>query len=351
VTEQATRPEHGGAQARELRALGLDPREALDFSANINPLGPPPAVLQAIRDADYSRYPDPDCLDLREAIAARLHLRPQEILIGNGSTELIHLTARAFSSGGQRCTIAGPTFGEYEAGARSAGGRVQEVRATEATGFRPDIPALRQALAGSALTFLCNPNNPTGAYLSREDVMALAEGYAGVLVIDEAYASFVDGAWDALDLIAGGKAALLRSMTKDYAIPGLRLGYLLAREDLIERVRRYQVTWSVNAGAIAAGLAALAEDAYLDTARALVRKNKALLVQGLRDLGLPVVEGTANFVLARVGDAAAMRRRLILQGLVVRDCASFGLPAYIRIAVRTEPDCLRLLEALGDIWH
>jgi histidinol-phosphate aminotransferase len=343
-----SRPVHGGIQDRELRAVGIDPASVTDFSASINPLGPPARVLSAVQNADYSRYPDPDCRELREAIAAYHGVSPEQVLAGNGATELIHLIARAFVARGKRATIAGPTFSEYAAAVAVAGGRVTEVRAREEDGFQPDLGALRRSAAASDMTFLCNPNNPTGVYLSRADVLSLIEGHHRLCVVDEAYVSFVHDAWNAIDLVESGQVLIIRSLTKDYAIPGLRLGYLVGDTALIERVRQQQVTWSVNAGALAAGLAALGEGAYLAQARALVHKNKRLLVNGLRQLGLTVMEGAANFVLVNVGDAGTVRQRLLRRRIVVRDCASFGLPRYIRIGVRTEAECRWLLAALRD---
>ena len=342
-------PVHGGLRPAELRALGLRPKDVIDFSASINPLGPPLAVLQAIRDADYARYPDPDCLDLREALAARLGLQAEQVLVGNGSTELIHLLGRAFAAGDAAVTIAAPTFGEYEAAVRAAGGMAHAIRAGDDSGFQPDLAMLRDAAARSALTFLCNPNNPTGVYLSRADVEALLHGHQRPLVIDEAYISFVGEPWDILPLVRNSRVILLRSMTKDYAIPGLRLGYMVAHAETVDRVQRYQTTWSVNAGAQAAGLAALTEDDYLHRARAVMRESKRFLVQELHGLGLEVITGAANFVLVKVEDAPTVRHRLLLQGIAVRDCTSFGLPAYIRIAVRLRPECERLLAALAAV--
>lgn len=343
---------HGGLRPAELRALGLDPQGIIDFSANVNPLGPPPSILRAVQNVDYARYPDPDCLELREALASRLAVRPQQILIGNGATELIHLLARAFVNKGSTVTIAAPTFGEYEAAVRTAGGVIHCVQARAETDFLPDLAALRRSAARSALTFLCNPNNPTGVYLPRSSIEAFLNGLphtAGPVVIDEAYLTFVDAPWTVLDLVQTGRVLLLRSMTKDYAIPGLRLGYLIAEEATVTRVQQYQVTWSVNAAAQAAGLAALQEDAYIEETRVIVRENKAFLTQALQDLGFNVVSGAANFLLIKVGDATAVRHRLLRQGIAVRDCTSFGLPAYIRVAVRLRPACERLLAALTTI--
>jgi histidinol-phosphate aminotransferase len=168
-------------------------------------------------------------------------------------------------------------------------------------------------------------------------------------VIDEAYAPFVDGATSPLPLLPGGHLVLLRSLTKDYALAGLRLGYTVTTPDLAGSLRLAQPPWSVSAPAQAAGLAALADPGYLDRARSVLREARARLVAGLRELGLRVTPPAANFVLVEVGDGATFRAALRGHGCIVRDCASFGLPRHIRIGVRTLPECDRLLGAIRAV--
>ena len=158
---------HGGLDAAELRSLALQPGEVLDFSANINPLGPSRRVSQAAAEADLSAYPDRHSLALREELSARLGVGIDSLIVGNGSTELIHLLARAFLGPSERCLIFAPTFGEYEAAATIAGAEVHLFRADEAQGFRWSVDGAVEAIGQSRprMVFLCNPNNPTGVYL------------------------------------------------------------------------------------------------------------------------------------------------------------------------------------------
>ncbi len=341
---------HGGLEAAELRSLGLDPAQLLDFSSNINPLGPSPRIRRAAANADLAAYPDRTSLMLREALGDRLGVATESILIGNGSTELIHLLARARLRPGVGCLILTPTFGEYRAAAEMAGGAVEEVRATRGQMFRWSPTATARAIerVRPGLVFLCNPNNPTGVYLDRDHVTGIlqAAGEESLVVLDDAYASLADHPWDPLQLFDRGNLAVLRSMTKDHALAGVRLGYLVARPDVVAEAWRLQPAWSVNALAQAVGLAALEDDEHLEKARQTISDAKSYLYAALRDLGMESTPSAANFVLVRVGNAAEMRRALMLRGVVVRDCASFGLPDHIRIAVRRRHECVRLVDEL-----
>jgi histidinol-phosphate aminotransferase len=343
---------HGGLRSDELRALGMDPSQVIDFSASINPLGPSPRVADALVQLDISRYPDPTSLALTEEIAHRHGVPPERVLIGNGASELIHLVVRVFVRGGQRAIAFTPTFGEFERACLLAGASVYPWRANPERGFRWTLRNKADVLrrVTPPLVYLCNPNNPTGVYLSESDVRSLADGLVGgPLLLDEAYVSFVESAWDATPLTQRGRVILLRSMTKDYALAGLRLGYLIAREDAIAAARRLQPEWSVSAAAQVAGLAALSDERHLRRSIALVREAKVALVDALERSGFEVHAGAANFVLIRVGDATVTRTALLRRGIAVRDCASFGLPEFLRVGVRTPAENERLAAALVEV--
>ena len=357
-TERETRgerPVHGGLNVAELESLGLRPEDVVDFSASINPLGPSPRVLQAAQDVNLAAYPDPECLKLREAIGASLGVEPRFILAGNGSTELIHLLARAFLDQGDAALIFAPTFGEYAAASGIQGVTPVSVLPPNIEiaerPFHWDIAGALESIAilRPSVVFLCNPNNPTGVYLQQHEVRGIAEALqgTGLLVLDEAYVSFVDEAWNSLPLLSKENVVLLRSMTKDYALTGLRLGYMLASEPVVERVRGFQYSWSVNAPAQAAGIAAIAEEDHVQRGREVVKEGKEFLHETADRLDIESVPCSANFILLRVGHASEIRRRLLTgHGVCVRDCASFGLPEYIRVGVRKMDDNRRLAAAL-----
>ena len=307
-------------------------------------------MFEALAQVAVDRYPDSRSAALAERLAVRHNVGPEQVLVGNGSTELIRLLALAYLDPGDCCLIAGPTYGEYRAAATLATARVEEVRAPEEGGFAPDVAALAAQVRSSRprLTFLCNPNNPTGSYLGREAVSYLAEACAdGMLVVDQAYRPFVAEPWPAEPLLACGNVVLLHSLTKAEALAGLRLGYLLAPAPVVALLQRIQGPWSVNAAAQAAGLAALDDAGHLQRTLGWLARGKAYLVAGLSALGLRPVLTATHYMLVPVGDGAATRAALLRHRLLVRDCASFGLPAYIRIATRRPEENALLLEALA----
>lgn len=359
-----SRPVHGGIRPAELRALGLDPADVLDFSASVSPLGPPAGLWAALRQVDLTAYPDPECLELRDALSRHTGAAVDTILAGNGSTELIHLLARAYLSPpragcANAVLLLTPTYGEYAGAGALAGAELLTLAAQRDKGFAWDWAQAAEIIQSRrpSLVFLCNPNNPTGVYLSREETAELAAVVAqagGLLVLDAAYVNFVAAAWDDLAWRAaaggmGDRVVLLRSMTKDYALTGLRLGYAVAAPAVRAELAALQPDWSVNSLAQAAGLVALADADYLPQARAAVAAAKDYLTRELTALGYGVMPSAANFLLAAVGDGAALRAKLRRRGLFVRDCASFGLPDCIRIGLRPWPDCQRLAAALGEL--
>lgn len=352
MTRGHDRPVHGGLNLSELRSLGLRPDDITDFSASINPLGPSPRAVEAAQNTRLSAYPDTECVRLREAIGKRLGVGPSRILVGNGSTELIHLTTRAFLDVGDAAMSFTPTFSEYEAACRLQG--VTPVALSPSNGFYWDVQAAIDFIAETrpSVVFLCNPNNPTGVYLGEPEVARIAHVLrdVGLLVLDEAYISFVDERWDSLHLLTMTNVALLRSMTKDYALTGLRLGYMLASEEVIERVKGFQYSWSVNAPAQAAGIAALSDPEHIEEGREAVRAGKEYIEKAAHSLGVELAPSAANFLMLRVGDAAGIRLKLLMEhGICVRDCTSFGLPEYIRVGIRGMDDNRKLVEALSQL--
>ena len=344
-------PIHGGLNPRELESLGLCPEEVLDFSASINPLGAGPGIKAALRRLSPDAYPDRSCLKLRRALGSHLGIEPEAILVGNGSTELIHLIARAFLSPGETAVIFTPTFGEYAAACRLGGVFPVCIPSHREAEFRWDLPdALnRIAVLKPSLVFVCNPNNPTGTYLGEDEVGQIGKvmDSHGLLVLDEAYRSFVDKRWSSQALLRMGNVVLLRSMTKDYGLAGLRLGYLLAAPAVVAKVGKFQYSWSVSAAAQAAGLVALDHPRHVERGRRMVGASKNFLEGTLNRMGLECLPSAANFLLIRVGDASRLRLELLKRyKICVRDCGSFGLPEHIRVGVRTIEDSRRLVRAL-----
>ena len=272
-------------------------------------------------------------------------------MAGNGAADLLWLLALAFLKAGDPVLIVGPTFGEYARAAALMGAKVETWIAQVSAGFAVDPVLVDAALRRTRprLAFLCNPNNPTGYLAPIEVIDAWAKAHPGTLfVVDEAYLSFAAGARSALTLNAAN-VLVLRSMTKDHSLAGLRLGYLAGPEALVAAVAAVRAPWSVNALAQAAGVAALADPAHLAESLASLRQAKLQLLAGLGALGLDCVPSTTHFFLVEVGDGAALRDALLRKGILVRDCASFGLPEYVRIATRRPEENARLLAALWEV--
>jgi histidinol-phosphate aminotransferase len=340
---------HGALDYAELEGLGLDPEQVLDFSVNSNPYGPAPAVRQALAQVPLERYPDREALALRRSLAERLGVAMDQILVGNGTAELLWLAGLAFLRRNDRVLVVGPTFGEYQRVASLMGASVETWLARPEQGFavQPGPVAQRLQELAPRLVFVCNPNNPTGASLSPEDIAAWAEAHPRTLfIVDEAYLAFAPGLRSTLT--AGmPNILILRSMTKDYALAGLRLGYALGQEGVIAALRQVRPAWNVNALAQAAGVAALEDETHLQQSLGALRQAKAELVGALTDLELPPLPSAVHFFLVHVGAGSAFRRALLRHGILVRDCASFGLPAYVRIATRRPEENARLLAAIS----
>lgn len=351
VLEGLDVPAHGGLDHAELESLGLQAGDIVDFSANLNPWGAPQGVRDAIAQAEISCYPDSEAIALRRALAARLGIAIDNIIAGNGSSELLWLIGMAFIDAGDRVLIVGPTFGEYERVGRLAGAEVAIHRARAGNDFRHDVRLLSQLIEQwrPKVVFLCNPNNPTGLYLDRESVTRLAASACdSLLVLDEAYVGFVEQPWTSLDLLPQG-ILVLRSLTKDYGLAGLRLGYAVGEAETIVALGKVRPPWNVNAAAQAAGLACLSDEEHVACSRRRLAESKEYLVGELGRLGLRVLPSDTSFFLVEVDDAQQLRARLLRQGLLVRDCHSFGLPRFVRIAARTMPECKRLVAAVGAL--
>lgn len=347
---------HGGNIWAASRATGRPWSQWLDFSASINPLGTPPWVKAALRAAlaAAAHYPDPDCHDLAAAAAARHGLAPACIRFGNGAAELIHLLVAALAP--PAGLVLAPTFARYGAALRQAGVPVSELPAWPAP---PDAGALRAWLAGApagAVAFLCNPNNPTGRLLPPDLLAAALDQERVWVVVDEAFLDFAPAAASLLPRVGHHpRLVVLRSLTKLYAIPSLRLGWLAGPPELVQRLARLQVPWSVNGFAAAAGLAALTGPDYAAPTRAAVIRAQAAARRLLLPLRrwLEPLPSDCNYFLARLHGigGTALQERLLPHGILVRTCSGFsGLgDGYLRLAVRPRAETRRLAGALARV--
>ena len=344
---------HGGDWAGYRAEFGHD---ALDFSANVSPLGLPAGVAAAITNAlpTADRYPDPLCRELRAALAGAEGVPADWILCGNGAADLIFRLALAVRP--RRALLPAPTFAEYEAALQTVGCAVQRVFLREENEFAVTEEFIDAVTPETDIVFLCQPNNPTGQVTPPALVERLVRRCAecgAVLVVDECFLDFLPDrdAWTAKQLLRDApQLVILKAFTKLYAMAGVRLGYALCGDAaLLEKMRGAGQPWAVSSLAQAAGLAALQETAYAGAVRALIAEQRPRMAAGLRALGLRVMDGQANYLLFRATPdfGEKLRRR----GAVVRSCANYpGLDAaWYRTAVRTAEENTRLLQIMGEI--
>lgn len=339
---------HGAIDPSEMRRRGIDPDRILDFSTNVQPFGPSPRVREAVSRAVLDRYPDRECVHLREVISAREGIPLERIVVGNGSSELLQSFAQAFLRPGDHALVLGPTYAEYARASRLAGAGVEECRATADSRFAVPLERFAATLREHSpkVAFLCNPNNPTGQLLEAERILNWVACFRDThFVVDESYLDFVA---EAASVAQRDQCNLtvLRSLTKSHALAGLRLGYAVADPEVIRMLCRRRIPWSVSAPAQAAGIAAIQDREHLEVSMSRLREAKRKLVEELRGGGWSPLPSATNFFLLPVEDPPALRERLLSEQILVRDCHSFGIANHIRIGVRSSEENAQLLAAL-----
>lgn len=349
--DRLTPVHHGAADHAELKSLGLDPERVLDFSVNSSPYGPAPLVRQALTTVPLDRYPDREAYQLREILSCQLGVEMDQLLAGNGTAELLWLIAGTYLSRRSTVLTLEPTFGEYAYSARWMGAEVHSWWAAKEDGFRYHLEDITRLVEEQdyKIVYLCNPNNPTGQVLPENTLSTWSDSKPGTLfVVDEAYLHFSPGTSSAVSLNKPN-ILVLRSMTKDYSLAGLRLGYAVGHRTVIDALRKIRPPWNVNALAQAAGCAALQDQAHLEESMRRIHGEKRRLTTGLKQLGYHPLPSRTHYFLLPVEDGASFRGALIRLAIQVRDCASFGIPAFARIAPRTRLENERLLDAIRDI--
>ena len=349
----AARPaRHGGLNYGRLAEEGVRPEEVTDFSVSTNPFPPHPDVAAAVAGAALTRYPDSRCGELRAALAELHGVSRGSVLVVNGLAQAIFLCAFAFADRGRTVLTAPPAFGEYRNASELAGAAVAEVRAKEEEDFALPMAEVEKRIEAESpsLVWLCSPNNPAGVLPGREELsrlLPLCRKSGATLVLDEAYINFAPPGSSAFPLM-GPNLVILRSMTKDYGLTGLRLGYILAPERVIAALSSIQPPWSVNACAQGAGMAVLRRRGYYEAQWEELRAAGRELASGLAAIGFPPLPSSGNFLLFKAGDVRSMSEFLWKRRILVRDCASFGLEGYVRVGVRTGDENALLLRALAD---
>ena len=359
-----TKAIHGGNVYAAIRNAGGDFSDFLDFSANINPLGLSSHVRAALLDSmeSVTGYPDPDAIELKQSISNCYQVPMEWIETGNGAVELIYLLCRVLSP--RRVLIPAPTFSEYGAAARAAGLKIETILLDKEAGFIPSIAELSQKLQAGDLLFFCNPNNPTGVVLTRQQLEPLVEKASAVgahILFDESFTDFraSSGEETCRTLIARHPSVIvLQSLTKFLAVPGLRLGFLLGRSEIVDRMKLLRDPWNVNVMAQAAGVAGLADLSYRRETTALIGQEKETMRLGLQSIsGIHVLPPSVNFVLADLGDsgwdAPRLQDKLAAHRILIRNCANFGglSSRYMRVAVKSAAANQRFLSVLKNIMY
>lgn len=349
-------PQHGGNIYHYSRKYGIPIEKIVDFSASINPLGPPKAAIAAIKGAIPSliNYPDPDSTLIKGALSVYLGVGKDCILPGNGSTELIYLIPRVLRP--KKALLPVPSFSDYERALTIAGCRVDYMQLREKDGFVPDMGRFKASISGTDIVFLCNPNNPTGTLIEKDivlDMLKLARKTGAFAVIDEAFIEYAPEHSIVKEASFASGVAVLRNFTKFYGMPGLRLGYLVARPDLIKRLSKEAEPWSVNSLAHEAAAAALSDPAYVARSLSLFRREKDYLYTRLNRIdGCKPCPSSANFFLVKIENKAdKVVEKLASKGILVRSCSNYkGLDGeYLRVAVKGRRENRMLLDALEGL--
>jgi histidinol-phosphate aminotransferase len=337
------------------RELGIS--GVAKLASNENALGPSPLALAAAREAaaKVHLYPDGSAFELRRALAAHLGVQFEEVFVGNGSNELIELLVRTFVLDGEEVLTSAQSFVAYRLAAQAHGRTL--VEAPMKARFHYDLEALKARVnSRTKLVFLANPDNPTGTCFAESELIPFLDAMpkSTLVALDEAYVEFVEaeGFQDALALRKRyPNVVILRTFSKIYGLAGLRLGYGVARPELVGFLDRVRAPFNVNLVAQAAGTAALADIAHVERTRALVREERPKLEQGLAALGATVVPSQGNFLLADFPGRSGKEifEKLLREGVVVRPVAGYGFPSAVRVTVGLPAENQRCLAALARV--
>lgn len=354
---------HGGQVLAAAEQTGLKPADILDFSSSVNPIGPSPKALDAITNNFWQiqKYPDSNSNQLREAIANHYGLNKDNIVIGNGSTELIYLFADAFMKKGDLAVIPAPSFDEYESAVRRTGEQVKFLKLNK--NFQVEQATFAEDVSGAKIVFLCNPNNPTSILTSTEKlswIIQTAMENSTLVFLDEDFLEFVENR-EKLTFMNKIKKYpnlfILKSFTKIYGLTGLRVGYGVACEELTNILLSSKIPWNVNCLAQSAAIAALNDEEHLKKTLKLIKEEKIFLLNELKQFKtFKIYPPDANYLFIDIRKsgltAAQLKEKMLKRGILIRDCSSFaGLDEYfVRIAVKTRSENEKLLGALKEVY-
>ena len=340
--------------------FGKDREDVIDFSVNINPLGVPFRLKEKLKKSieNLERYPEIDGKSGIDLLSNKLDIDTENIILGNGATELIYLFARTFKP--EKVMIVEPTFTEYERAFSLNGSKIHHFKTNEEDNFKIYIESLIEELETThpEVLILCNPNNPTGTFTQKEDfypLLKILKDKNIKLFIDESFIDFTDKE-SYVSLLEECSIFLLRSMTKIYAIPGLRLGFGIASKTIIKELNKNKEPWTINSLALDSIEVLLEDKFYKDQTNMWYSNEKERLKQGLKQIeSIKVYESEANFFLCRLNksDSSSLRDYLINRGIYIRTCEDFyGLDnSFVRLSVRTREENARLVMELNRYFN
>ncbi len=337
------------------RELGL--KNVIKMASNENPLGPSLRAVEAMRSnlKKMHIYPDGNCYYLKEALAAKLDLKTDQLIFGNGSDEILSFLTLDYINQGDEAVMVKPSFSEYDFAMRLMGGTPRQVPLV-GPDFSYDFEAIIEAVnEKTRLVFICSPNNPTGSIVKKKDLDSFIERLPDnvLLVLDQAYIEYVDNEDHptGLDYVEQGMPViLLRTFSKIYGLAGLRIGYGIAPAEIIGELNRVREPFNVNAMAQVAALGALKDNYHLERSRKLVGESRKQFVEGLSEMGLKPVPDQANFCFIDLKvDSREVFKAMLQKGVIVRTGDIFGFPTYIRVTYGTEEQNKRFLAALKEV--
>jgi histidinol-phosphate aminotransferase len=334
------------------RELGVDPSTIVKLASNENPLGPSFKALHAMRAAleNAHLYPDGGGFYLCKAIAAKLSVSPENVILGNGSNEVIEFLGHAFLNPGDDVITFEYAFIIYKLLAAAFAARTIELPSPN---FQQDLGATLDAITPKTrLIFIPNPNNPTGTLISQRAIDNFMSRVPKniVVVFDEAYFEFLDDPPDTLQYVREGRNVLvLRTFSKIHGLAGLRIGYGVATADLIEILHKTRQPFNVNSIAQAGALAALEDDAHLRETKRVIDEGRAYLQEQFSEMQIPFVPAVANFVMVNVGDGCALFEKLLRRKIIVRPLKGYGLREWVRVTVGTMEENKRLIAAFREV--
>jgi len=334
------------------RELGLDPSAIIKLASNENPLGPSPKAMKAMRDAleKGHLYPDGGGFSLCNAVARKLGLAPENVILGNGSNEVLEFLGHAFLNPGDDVVTSQYAFVVYKLIATSFGARTIEVPSPD---YHQDLDGMLAAITPKTrLIFVPNPNNPTGTLVSQQaidDFMSHVPENV-IVVFDEAYFEFLDDPPDTLRFVrAGQNIVVLRTFSKIHGLAGLRIGYALGSTDLVEVLHKTRQPFNVNSIAQIGALAALEDDKHRRETKQVIDVGRAYLHKEFAKLKVPFVPGTANFVMVNVGDGHAVFEKLLRRSIIVRPLKGYNLAEWVRISIGTMEENRKMIAGLRKV--